>query len=66
MKCISWNVRGLRDVKRRRIVAKYLREWGATVVCLQETWLEKCETLDWRVVGGDLLEGYHAMKAMGR
>ena len=41
MKCILWNVRGLRDVTRKRIVAKYLREWGATVVCLQETWMEK-------------------------
>ena len=47
-------------------MAKYMREWGATVVCLQETWLEKCEPHDWRVVGGDFLEGYHAVKATGR
>ena len=66
MKCISWNVRGLHDVKRRSIVAKYLREWGATVVGLQETWLEKCEPHDWRMVGRDILEGYHAVNATGR
>ena len=66
MKCISWNVRGLRDVTRLRIVAKYLRESGATVVCLQETWMETCEQQDWRMVRGDLLEGYHAVKATGR
>ena len=28
--------------------------------------MEKCEPQDWRVVGGDFLEGYHAMKATGR
>ena len=66
MKCISWNVRGLRDIKRRSIVAKYLREWGATVVCLQEMWMEKCEPQDWRVVGRDFLDGYHAVNATGR
>ena len=47
-------------------MAKYLREWGATVVCLQETWMETCEPQDWRMVGGDFLEGYHAVKATGR
>ena len=47
-------------------MAKYLREWGATVVFLQETWLEKCEPQDWRVIGGDFLEGYRAVKATGR
>ena len=55
MKCISWNVRGLRNVKRRSIV-----------VCLQETWLEKYEPHDWRMVGRDILEGYHAVNATGR
>ena len=47
-------------------MAKYLREQGATVVCLQEMWMEKCEPQDWRVVGGDFLEGYHAMNATGQ
>ena len=32
MKCISWNVRGLRDERRRGIVGRYLREWGADIM----------------------------------
>ena len=28
MKCITWNVRGLRDDNWRGIVGQYLREWG--------------------------------------
>ena len=39
MKCISWNVRGLQDERRRGIVGCYLREWGADIICLQETML---------------------------
>ena len=66
MKCISWNVHGLHDIKRWSIMAKYLREWGATVMCLQETWMKKCEPQDWRVVGRDFLEGYHVVNATGR
>ena len=36
------------------------------MVCLQETMLESCEPQVWRVVGRDLLEGYHAVNATGR
>ena len=37
MKCISWNVSGLRDEQRQGIVGHYLKEWGAAVVMIQET-----------------------------
>ncbi|XP_078445744.1 uncharacterized protein LOC144714826 [Wolffia australiana] len=66
MRCISWNVRGLRDAKRRGIVGKYLREWGATVVCLQETMLEDCGVGDWCGIGGSLLEGFIVVNVNGR
>ena len=43
MKCLSWNVRGLRDDRRRGVVGRYLRDWGAEVVCLQETMMENVD-----------------------
>ena len=41
MKCISWNVRGLRDDRQRGIVGCYLREWGPDIICLHETMLSQ-------------------------
>ena len=64
--CISANVRGLRDEWRRGIVGRYLREWGVTVVLLQETMLETCDSQVWNVVGRGHLEGYIALEAVGR
>ena len=39
MKCLSWNIRGLRDDRRWGTMERYLREWGAEVICPQETML---------------------------
>ena len=47
MKCISWNVWGLHDERRRGIVGWYLRDWGADVICLQETMLTHLEQQLW-------------------
>lgn len=66
MKCVTWNIRGLRDDRRRGIVGRYLREWGASVVCLQETMLATCEDRIWKSVGRGQLDGYVAINAIGR
>ena len=39
-----------------------MQRWYA---CRRRGW-KKCEPHDWRLVGGDFLEGYHAVKATGR
>ena len=46
MRCITWNMHGLRDEKRHEIEGRYLQEWEATEVCLQEKMWEQCEAQD--------------------
>ena len=41
-------------------------EWGATVACLQETMLERCNKRIWNRVGRGFLEGHLMVSAMGR
>ena len=66
MKCISWNVRGLRDERRRGIVGRYLREWGADVTCLQETMLTNPEQRIWTSLGWGSGESQVSIVASGR
>ena len=63
MKCISWNVRGLRDARRR---GRYLQEWGAEVVCLQETMLLQVTQQTWTALGLGSVEAHVAIDASGR
>ena len=37
LKMVSWNVRGLKDLRKRLVVKNLLQEWNCDVVCLQET-----------------------------
>jgi len=37
LKMISWNVRGLNNLRKHLVVKNFLREWNCDVVCLQET-----------------------------
>ena len=66
MKCISWNVRGLRDENRRGIVGRYLREWGAEIICLQETMLAQLEQRTWTSLGWGSGAAHVAIEASGR
>jgi hypothetical protein len=60
-KILSWNVRGLNEVKKRLRVRRLLRQWKVDIVCLQETKLERimhglvrslwgCPYLEWSYV----------------
>ena len=51
MKCITWNVRGLRSPRCRGVVGRYLKEWGADVICLQETMLASTDHRTWSDLG---------------
>ena len=37
LRMVSWNVRGLNDLRKRLVVRNLLQEWNCDVVCLQET-----------------------------
>ena len=66
MKCLSWNVRGLRDDRRRGVVGRYLREWGAEVVFLQETLMEHGDSRLWRALGWGEGGAHMVLEAVGR
>jgi len=39
-KLVSWNVRGLNNLEKRRLVNSMIWGWKADIICLQETKLE--------------------------
>jgi len=39
-KLVTWNVRGLNDRDKRRLVKSVMKGWNADIICLQETKLE--------------------------
>ena len=59
MKCVTWNIRGLRNPRRRGVVGRYLKEWGANIICLQETMLANMEHCIWLDLGwGEVTQVY--------
>ena len=66
MKCITWNVRGLRDPRRQGVVGRYLREWGADIICLQETMLTNTDQRIWSDLGWGGNETHVSIDASGR
>ena len=50
----------------RRIVGKYLWEWGAMVIFLQETMWDRCRARDWNGVGRGFLDRFSTINAVGR
>ena len=51
MRCVSWNVRDLRHSRRRGVVGRYLKDWGADIICLQETLLTCTDHRIWSDLG---------------
>ena len=66
MKCITWNVRGLRDANRRGIVGRCLREWGADIICLQETMICQADHSFWSTFGWGNAGASTSIAASGR
>ena len=66
MKCVTWNVRGLRNPCRRGVVGQNLWEWGADVVCLQETLLANPDLQTWSSLGWGRDMAHVHINATGR
>lgn len=41
VKMVSWNVRGLNEISKRRLIRSLMKNWKADVYCFQERKLEK-------------------------
>lgn len=58
LKIISWNVWGLNDLAKRRVIKASLRRWNPHVVCFQETKMQRVDRRD-SVGGGRWAEWEH-------
>ena len=66
MKCVIWNIQGLCKPRRRRVVGRYLKEWGADVICLQDTMLTSSEHCIWSDLGWEGEATHVCIVANGR
>ena len=66
MRCVSWNVRGLRHPHRRGVVGRYLKEWGVEVICLHETLLIDTDHRIWSDLGWGCKDSQVCINATGR
>ena len=66
LKLLSWNVRGLRSVNKRRAIFSYLKSQKATIFCLQETYSsiedEKVWAAEW---GGKIFFSHGSSHSRG-
>ncbi|WMV46111.1 hypothetical protein MTR67_039496 [Solanum verrucosum] len=64
-KLISWNIRGLNDREKRRVVHSLLSGWRADIVCLQETKIEGDISEMVKQIWGGRWIRYACLKASG-
>ncbi|XP_016447882.2 uncharacterized protein LOC107772940 [Nicotiana tabacum] len=65
VKILSWNVRGMNDPNKRAIIKVGVREWGANLVCFQETKMEVLSDAIVRSVWGGSWVKYDWVPAVG-
>ena len=66
VKLLCWNVRGLNAPARRDAVRDLLRDYHATIVCLQETKLDHVDdSLIATMLGPSFTANYHVLPAVG-
>jgi exonuclease III len=65
MKIVSWNVRGLDRLDKRKEVCKLVREKNPHIVCLQETKLQVCDDFLCSSAWGSSPLGYSYRPSVG-
>ena len=65
VKIMSWNVRGVNDPDRRKIIRNVIRHHRANLVCLQETKVQKMTTVVARSLGVGRNCDWRALEAEG-
>ena len=64
-KILSWNVRGVNDPEKRKVIKNFLRSYKADVVCLQETKIQEMSIDLVRSLGVGRQLNWKAMNAEG-
>ena len=65
VKIMSWNVRGVNDPDRRKIIRNFIRYQRVDLVCLQETKIQEMTVTVARSLGVGRLSGWRALNAEG-
>ena len=65
VKIISWNVRGVNDPDRRKIIRNFIRNQRVDLVCLQETKIHEMTTAVARSLGVGRIYDWRALNAEG-
>jgi len=64
-KLVSWNVRGLNNRDKRRVIKNIMGDWKADIICLQETKLQGNITELVRQIWGDRWVKMACLEASG-
>jgi len=62
---LSWNVRGLNDIRKRAVIKSFLRDWRCDLICLQEIKLDVVSLSVIRSMWGLSSVGFVFLKAIG-
>ena len=62
---LSWNVRGLNDIRKRAVIKSFLRDWRCDLMCLQEIKLDVVSLSVIRSMWGLSSVGFVFLKAAG-
>ena len=65
VKIMSWNVRGVNDPDKRKIIRNFIRNQRVDLVCLQETKIQEMTTAVARRLGVGRLSDWRALNAEG-
>lgn len=65
IKILCWNVRGLNEAEKRRLVKSLIKKWNTDIVCLSETKLKQCNCSLMRQAGGGRWTDWLELKARG-
>ena len=65
VKIMTWNVRGLNDPDRRKIIKNFIRYQRVDLVCLQDTKIQELNAVVARSLGVGRLTDWRALNAEG-
>ena len=65
IKILSWNVRGVNDPEKRRVIKSFLRSNRADLVCLQETKAQQMNNVMACTIGVGRFLNWRALNAKG-
>ena len=65
IKILSWNVRGVNDPEKRRVIKSFLRSNRADLVCLQETKVQQMNNVMTRSIWVGRFLNWRALNAEG-